>query len=145
MMPRSFLERAAPLLAALLLAGCATEYHGFDKPERVTGGGGEKSSFHGLDLWTVGLPQGEFEVIGEIIDNRPCGALAMCARGSRIAFLAKEQGGEALILGYDRVGMKGRASTADSTPPETSADLLNTPMKREISKYYVIRYLGSSR
>lgn len=129
----------------LLLAGCATEFHAFDKTERVTGGGGEKISFHGLELWTAGLPQGEFEVIGEISDNRPCGALAMCARGFRIASLAKEQGGDALVLGYDRVGMKGRGSIADFAPPETSADLLNTPMKREISKYYVIRYLRSVR
>ena len=140
-MHRTFFRRAAILLAALLLAGCATEYHGFDKPERVTGGGGDKSSFHGLDLWTAGLPQGEFEVIGEISDNRPCGALAMCARGSRIASLAKEQGGDALILGYDGVGIKGRGFTTGLPATETPTDLLSTPGKREVSKYYVIRYL----
>jgi hypothetical protein len=141
-MHRLFFQRSATLVTALLLAGCATEYHGFDKPERITGGGGEKSSFHGLDLWTAGLPQREFEVIGEISDNRPCGALAMCVRGSRIASLAKEQGGDALILGYDGVGIKGRGLTSGLSTAETPSDLLNTPMKREVSKYYVIRYLN---
>lgn len=64
----------------------------------------------------------------------------MCLRGSRIASLAKEQGGEGLILGYDRVGFKGRGLTSGLSTAETPSDLLNTPMKREVSKYYVIRY-----
>lgn len=65
----------------------------------------------------------------------------MCFRGSRIASLAREKGGDGLILGYDGVGIKGRGITSGLAITEAPNDLLTTPMNREVSKYYVIRYL----
>lgn len=127
----------------LLVSGCVTEYREFVRPERVTGSGGEKTSFHGIDVWTAGLPPREFMVFGEIIDNRPCGAMAICLRGRQIASLAREKGGDALILRFDRVGATWNAAAPrwNAGSSDTSADLMNNPIKQEVSKYYVIRYL----
>jgi hypothetical protein len=132
--------------ALLLLSGCVTEYREFVRPERVTGSGGEKSSFHGMDLWTAGLPPGEFIVVGEIVDNRPCGAMAMCLRGSQIASLARQKGGDALILSFDKVGATWNAASPrwGASSSDTSADLMNNPIKQEVSKYYVIKYARTS-
>lgn len=133
--------------ATLFLSACATEYHPFSQPKLVTGSGGDKSSFHGIDLWTAGLPPGKFVVIGSIIDNRPCGAFAMCLRGAQISNLAKQKGGDALILEYDRTGAqwKGLGNGFQNTAhPNTSTDITTTPIERDITKYYVIRYLSSA-
>lgn len=147
MKPVFLTARAVCLVLLLPLAGCVTEYRDFERPERVSGSGGEKCSLHGMELWTAGLPPREFVVFGEIIDTRPCGAAAMCLRGARIASLARQKGGDALILGFDRVGAKwnGAVPRWDVTGSDTSADLINNPIKQEVSKYYVIRYLPSSR
>lgn len=147
MHPVPRLRHALCIAALLVLSGCVTEYRDFARPERVTGSGGEKSSFHGIDLWTAGLPPREFIVFGEIIDNRPCGAMAMCLRGGQIASLARQKGGDALILGFDRVGSTWNAAAPrwGGGTSDTSADLMNNPIKQEVSKYYVIRYLPSSR
>jgi len=131
-------------LVLLFISGCATDYHPFPKPKVVMGSGGEKSSFHGIDLWTAGLPPQKFEVIGSIIDNRPSGALAMCLRGSQIVSLAKQQGGDALILEYDRTGAEWNGVRANQQNParsSVSADIASNPIQRAVTKYYVIRYL----
>jgi len=136
--------RSALCAATLLISACATDYHPFVRPHVVTGSGGEKSPFHGIDLWTAGLPPCRFEVIGSIIDNRPSGALAMCLRGSQIAALAKQKGGDALILEYDRAGTQWNGITGGQQNPmrsSTAADIAGNPIQRGITKYYVIRYL----
>lgn len=142
MKPESLIRAILYAAASLLLSGCVTEYRQFEPPERVTGSGGEKTSFHGMELWTAGLPPREFIVLGEITDNRPCGAMAMCLRGSQIASLARQQGGDALILGFDRVGAKwnGAAPGWNANDSGTTANLMNNPIKQEVSKYYVIKY-----
>ena len=130
------------LLVALmaLLPGCATEYHDFARTAVMTGAGGEKTPLHGIDLWTAGLPPRKFEVIGLITDNRPCGLLAMCARHYQIASLAKQHGGDALILKFDRRGMRWRAP-GNATQLSSGTDLMTAPIEQEVSKYFVIRYL----
>ena len=106
----------------------------------MTGAGGEKTPLHGIDLWTAGLPPRKFEVIGLITDNRPCGMIAMCMRHYQIAALAKRHGGDALILKFDRSGMRWRAPVS-SPQSDPGTDLMTTPIKQEVSKYFVIRYL----
>ena len=129
------------LMALLgLLQGCATEYHDFARTAVITGTGGEKTSFHGIDLWTAGLPPQKFEVIGLITDNRPCGMIAMCSRHYQIASLARQHGGDALILKFDRPGMRWRAPS-NAPQGNSGTDLMTAPIVQEISKYYVIRYL----
>lgn len=130
------------LLAAILplVAGCATEYHDFARTAVMNGSGGEKTTIHGIDLWTAGLPPRKFEVIGLITDSRPCGMLALCTRASRISSLAREHGGDALILKFDRQGIRWHAPGNGSQGP-SGTDLINAPIQQEISKYFVIRYL----
>ena len=130
------------LLGSLLamLPGCATEYHDFARTAIMTGAGGEKTTLHGIDLWRAGLPPRKFEVIGLITDNRPCGMIAMCTRHYQIAALAKRHGGDALILKFDRSGMRWRAPVS-SPQSDSGTDLMTTPIKQEVSKYFVIRYL----
>ena len=135
---------ASSITALFLLSGCATQYRPFVQPVYATGSGGEKSSFHGIDLWTEGRPPRKFVVIGSIIDNRPCGAFAMCLRGAQVARLAREQGGDALILGYDRKGVKWRGSslpTQSQPNPASVTDPLSTSIESEVTKYYVVKYL----
>ena len=135
-------QAALWIILALFLSGCATEYRPFVQPVYATGAGGEMHSLHGMDLWTQGRPPRKFMVIGSIIDNRPSSTIAMCFQGAQVVRLAKEQGGDALILGYDRKGVKwhgGLPSTqiTSATSPET----LPTSIEREVTKYYVIKYL----
>jgi hypothetical protein len=131
-------------LVLLFVSGCTTDYHPFPQPKVVMGSGGEKSSFHGIDLWTAGLPPRKFEVIGSIIDNRPSGALAMCLRSFQIAALAKQKGGDAMILEYDRAETQWNGITGGQQNPirsNTVADIAGSPIHRGITKYYVIKYL----
>jgi hypothetical protein len=141
------LLRLAVCAGTLLLSACATDYHSFAQPKIITGSGGEKSTFHGIDLWTAGLPPQKFEVIGSIIDNRPSGAFAMCVRGRQIALLARQKGGDALIMEYDRTGSEWKGVGNGQQSPghsETTADITANPILRDITKYYVIRYLPSN-
>jgi hypothetical protein len=144
-MLRESLLRLTLCAGTLLLTACSTDYHAFPQSKIVSGSGGEKSSFHGIDLWTAGLPPRKFEVIGSIIDNRPSGAFAMCLKGSQIASLAKQKGGDALIMEYDRTGMEWKGLGNGQQNPahsETTADITANPIRRDIAKYYVIRYLS---
>jgi hypothetical protein len=132
------------LALILLLSGCSTQYRPFVQPVYATGAGGEKTSFYGMDLWRDGRPPRRFMVIGSIVDTRPCGAIAMCFKGAQVARLAKEQGGDALIIGFDKMASKwnGLASpTQNQNLQATSPDFMRAPIENQVTKYYVIKYL----
>jgi len=144
MMLKSPAQAALWIMVASLLSGCATEYRPFVQPVYATGAGGEMHTFHGMDLWTEGRPPRRFMVIGSIIDNRPSSAIAMFLQGAQVVRLAKEQGGDALIIGYDRKGVKWRGSSSllqGQIGSISSSDLLPTSIESEVTKYYVIKYL----
>jgi len=144
MMLKSPAQAALWIMVTSILTGCATEYRPFVQQVYATGAGGEMHIFHGMDLWTEGRPPRRFMVIGSIIDNRPSSAVAMFLQGAQVVRLAKEQGGDALIIGYDRKGVKWRGS---SSHPQgqigsiSSSDLLPTSIESEVTKYYVVKYL----
>ena len=141
-MLKSPAQAALWIMVASLLSGCATEYRPFVQPVYATGAGGEMLTFHGMDLWTEGRPPRRFMVIGSIIDNRPSSAVAMFLQGAQVVRLAKEQGGDALIIGYDRKGVKWHGGLPPTQiTSATSPETLPTSIESEVTKYYVIKYL----
>jgi hypothetical protein len=67
--------------------------------EELRGAGGKHSSYHGVDVWTQGMPKRAFRVIGVIKDIRTDKFFAgNLVQSSRLAKLVKNHGGDAAII-----------------------------------------------
>jgi hypothetical protein len=87
------------LFATVLLCGCSstnfTEYRG---PAVVQGNGGTVRVVDGIDFWENGNPDRKFKILGVIDDSRRDGIFTGSGRDSAIAKVARERGGDAVIL-----------------------------------------------
>ncbi|WP_146213273.1 hypothetical protein [Plasticicumulans acidivorans] len=87
------------LFVLILLFGCATttftSYVG-DK-NIYQGSGGALESVEGVDVWSRGLPNRKFFIVGFIDDSRPKGMTAV-NRKKDLALLAKQHGAHGVIL-----------------------------------------------
>jgi hypothetical protein len=59
----------------------------------MIGQGGASKRIDGIDIWVIGAPPREFQIIGYIEDSRPGGPPSMAQRNPALAALAKQQGG----------------------------------------------------
>lgn len=109
----------AILLAVPGLAGAGdfTPYYG--KGEVIEGKGGTMEVVDGVEFWKSGTPPMRYEVIGYIDDTRKVtgwiGKLNLKAQGSKVAKLAKEHGGDAVIAESSTeapAGLVGSGNTA---------------------------------
>ena len=152
----------APFLACLLtfyLAACSTNFYSYSAGKPITGTGGASKKVDGIDLWIEGTPPRKFQIIGVIHDNRPGRGVSMLLRDGHIAGVAKQQGGDGVLLSFDEretVGSitSGNAYTTGQATAyktfggvqaygsaSTSSTSISQTITRRNSKFYVIRYL----
>ncbi len=137
---------------ALFSQGCSTNYYSYQGSKELVGGGGASKKVNGIDLWIDGAPPRKFEIIGIITDSRPGRGPAMAARDGKIAAVAKENGGQGILMGLDErdfVGMLTTGSATTSLTPAFTGGLsgfssgsgFGLAAVRRNAKFYVIRYL----
>lgn len=137
------------LFAVLLLAGCATtEYKAFEgKGNAIDGQGGTKVVVDGMEIWDNGEPPRKFKVLGIIDDERPGGLIPMSQLRSDMVKKAREAGGDAIIqlnsqsqiASYYTSGSTSASAYGNSATAYGSS--ITMPIRRNIAKYAVIKYL----
>ncbi len=97
--------RSRFLVVFILTVGCSsTKVLEYDGAKVVHGTGGAKETVDGIDIWKVGEPNGDYQIIGvvedEYLDNgSPLGSLvAGNSSRSRIVKAAKEKGANGIIF-----------------------------------------------
>jgi hypothetical protein len=89
----------AVALTVMLVTSCSTtnftEYRGQGV---VEGKGGTVRVVEGIDFWENGEPDRKYRVLGVIDDSRGEGLITGSGRDSDIAKVARERGGNAVIL-----------------------------------------------
>lgn len=138
----------AVLLLCVSFAASAIDfkrYYGRDAV--VEGRGGEMESIEGVDYWTNGDPPRRYEIIGYIEDRRHASGLIGMARlkslPKQAARMAKENGGDAIILVSSENDVIGYTSNASATVNGNSAygTAMSAPVAKRESRFAVIRYL----
>ena len=140
---------------AAVLAGCATTtYKEYVGGKEVTGTGGAREMVDGMEVWTEGMPNRPFRVIGVIDDTRGGGRLPMASRLSDIAKKAKEANGDAVVIYREGSEVAGFVNNSFGTANATayrSGNVVNAygsgqstafsaPMMRMSTKAAVIKY-----
>ena len=139
----------------LLLSGCSTNYYSYEGGGVLIGQGGASKRVNGIDFWTIGAPARRYRVIGYITDIRPEEFVQIGGRDSSLAKLAKDHGGDGILIHSDasrytgtttstivdstyREKKKGNKKNGSSSTfvTETSED----QYQRE-GRFYVIKYL----
>lgn len=134
---------------AISIAGCATtEYKSFEaKDNAFDGKGGTKVVVDGMEIWDNGDPPRKFKVLGIIDDQRPGGLISMSQLRSDMVKKAREAGGDAVvqlsnqsqIAGYQTSGSASAYAYGSSANAYGSST--TTPVRRNIAKFAVIKYL----
>lgn len=82
--------------------------HG-DLSEELRGDGGKHSSYHGVEVWTHGMPERAFRVIGVIKDVRTDRFFSgNLIQSSKLAKIVRDNGGDAVIIrlvSSDQIGV----------------------------------------
>ena len=141
---KSFLAVAAPIAAlALLMSGCVTDYYAYQGGGPMIGQGGASKLVDGIDIWLVGAPPRKFQIIGYIEDSRPGGPPSMAQRNPALAALAKQKGGDAVLINSDAAQYVGSITTGNVFigPALTTGTLVSAPMIRREGRFFVIKYL----
>lgn len=98
------LMKTPPILACLLLvslSACSTKFYSYSGAKVITGTGGASKKVDGIDLWIEGTPPRNFQIVGVIHDHRPGRGISMLLRDGKIAAVAKQQGGDGVLLSFD--------------------------------------------
>lgn len=120
-------------------------YYGRDAV--VEGQGGEMEQIEGVDYWTNGDPPRRYEIIGYIEDRRHASGLVGMARlkslPKQVARMAKENGGDAVIMISSRDDVVGYASSGSATVNGNSAygSTMMAPVAKRDSRFAVVRYI----
>lgn len=142
--------RVAALFALLVFSASVLaldfkRYYGRDAI--VEGRGGEMEQIEGVDYWTNGDPPRRYEIIGYIEDRRHASGLIGMARlkslPKQVARMAKENGGDAVIMVSSGDDVVGYASNAGATVNGNTAygNSMTVPVAKRESRFAVIRYL----
>ncbi len=86
--------------ATLMIAGCATtEYQALESTRPVTlqGGAGVRIVRQGVDIWTTGVPNRPYRVMGVVTDSRVAGITTMASYWSDVVKKVREARGDAAI------------------------------------------------
>lgn len=104
-------NKAAPIVIVLIscaaLIGCAVysqnTFSQWSGPNQFQGTGGSKKILEGIDVWTTGLPDQPFQILGTISqssvqDGSLVSTLATLDSEASLARDAKKQGGDGIIF-----------------------------------------------
>jgi hypothetical protein len=120
-----------------LLCSCAdTQYYTYSGSRVCQGAGGAARSIDGIDFWIEGSPAKRFQVIGVITDDRRGSRIAMALRNGVIAKLAKQNGGDAVMLARDNSEVVGSISSVSNSgygSSYTTAEATVTPYPNYIT------------
>ena len=137
-----------PVLLALLLSACATEFKSYEsKNNAFEGAGGTKVVVDGMDVWDNGEPPRKFKILGIIEDERPGGPIYMAQLRGDIVKKARQAGGDAVIQLGSQSQINGyySAGTATATGTGNSATATGTTatfaVRRNTSKFLVVKFL----
>ena len=154
--------KTAPIFAFVILlslSACSTKFYSYSGAKVITGTGGASKKVDGIDLWIEGTPPGNFEIVGVIHDHRPGRGISMLLRDGKIAAVAKQQGGDGVLLSFDERETVGSFTSGNSYTTgqatayktlggvqaygsaNTSSTAISQTITRRNSKFYVIRYL----
>ena len=108
-------------ILCVLLCSCAdTQYFNYSGAKICQGTGGAARSIDGVDFWIEGSPARKLQVIGVITDDRRGSRIAMALRNGAIAKLAKQNGGDAVMIARDNSEVIGSISSATTSGYGTS-------------------------
>jgi hypothetical protein len=128
---------------ALLLSGCVTDYYAYQGGGPMIGQGGASKLVDGVEIWLIGAPPRKFQIIGYIEDSRPGGPPSMAQRNPALAALAKQKGGDAVLIHSDAAQYVGSITTGNifTGPTFATGSLVSAPMIRREGHFFVIKYL----
>ena len=141
--------------SVLLLSGCSTNYYTYEGGGVLIGQGGASKRVNGIDFWTIGAPARRYRVIGYITDSRPEEFVQIGGRDSSLAKLARDHGGDGILIHSDASRYAGTTTTTvvDSTYKEKKngkkkngssstfvTETSEDQYQRE-GRFYVIKYL----
>jgi hypothetical protein len=153
---KPILAFAAPIAAlALFLSGCVTEYYPYQGGGPMIGQGGASKRIDGIDIWQIGAPPRKFQIVGYIEDSRPGGPPSMAQRDPKLAAIAKQQGGDGVLIQSDAALYMGSITTGNAFTTAngsfygngfngsalTTGTLVSAPMIRREGRFFVIKYL----
>src|SRR5258706_1432691 len=95
--PRTIL-RIVFLLPILLVTSCSTQYTDYQGGNIMQGSGGAIRTVDGVDIWSDGSPNREYQITGVLDDVRGRGIISDSTWGSDLAKAAKKHGGDAIII-----------------------------------------------
>jgi hypothetical protein len=121
----------------------------------VIGQGGASKRVDGIDIWLIGAPPRKFQIIGYIEDTRPGGPIPMARRNAKLAEVAKQQGGDGVLIQSDAAQYMGSLTTGNAFTTAngnfygngfngsvlTTGTSISTPMIRREGRFFVIKYL----
>jgi hypothetical protein len=111
---------ALGILCALLCSCADTQYFNYSGAKTCLGTGGAARQIDGIDFWIEGSPARKFQIIGVITDDRRGSRISMALRNGAIAKLAKQNGGDAVMLARDNSEVVGSISSASTSGYGTS-------------------------
>jgi hypothetical protein len=140
---------------ALFLSGCVTDYYAYQGGAPMIGQGGASKRVDGIDIWLVGAPPRKFQIIGYIEDSRPGGPIPMARRNAKLAEVAKQQGGDGVLIQSDAAQYMGSVTTGNAYTTMsgnlygngfngsafTTGTSVSAPRIRREGRFFVIKYL----
>ncbi len=145
--------------AALVLSGCSTTtYMDYAGAPVQRGKGGAFLIVDGMELWQEGRPNRPYRVVGVITDSRPVGVWTMGPRATTVARMAREHGGDAVVMESDVREFTGTYTSGSSNWSAANYESSNcrnnsgytygtsygssttTPMYQAHSRFLVLRY-----
>ncbi len=138
------------LVVASLTASALDFKRYYGRDAVIEGKGGEMEQIEGVDYWTNGDPPRRYEIIGYIEDRRHASGLVGMARlkslPKQVARMAKENGGDAVIMVSSRDDVIGYASNGSATVNGNNAygSAMVAPVAKRESRFAVVRYIQES-
>lgn len=151
---------ALTLSLAVQAAALAQDFLPYEGKNSVREGqGGTKKVVDGIDFWADGAPPRQFKLLGYIEDRRHktglVGMIRMSSLESNVAAVAKQNGGDAVILvssEAETVGQVGNSygtanansthyAGATTTRASGTSTSMSAAVQKQQSKYAVVKYL----
>jgi hypothetical protein len=145
------MHRILAFCAAAIFAFCAEnamaqEFAAWEgKPQVHEGQGGTRKTVDDIDFWTNGAPPRKFMLLGYITDRRHktgiWGAISMGNLEADVAKVAKQAGGDAVILVSADAETTGYVGNAWNNPNGNHTWGSGAPVQKQNSKFAVVKYL----
>lgn len=145
-MHRALLFCVATIVALGATAAKAQEFAAWEGKQQVyEGQGGTRKTIDGVDFWSNGAPPRKFMLLGYITDRRHktgiIGAISMGNLESDVAKVAKQAGGDAVILVSENAETTGYVGNAWNNPNGGPTWGNGAPVQKQNSKFAVVKYL----